>query len=169
MNLKKILSCVSLALVLTACSQREATIQMAPVEQPAYDPYADDPYNVAAGSQEDFEKNVGDRIFFGFDRYDVSHEARESLQSQAAWLRQYPNVKIMIAGHCDVRGTREYNLGLGERRANSAKKYLMSLGISSDRLQTISYGKDRPEAIGNSSEDHARNRRAVSMITEGAM
>ena len=168
MYLKKTLTCASLALLVAACSPRHHVVHQAPMEEPSYESYNEDMYGAMAGSQEDFERNVGDRVYFGFDRYDISEDARGLLQSQAAWLNQHRNVRLLISGHCDVRGTREYNLGLGERRANSVRSYLISLGVSADRLQTVSYGKDRPEATGNTPSDHSRNRRSVSLIVEGA-
>ena len=121
-------------------------------------------YKPTAGTIEDFEINVGHRVYFGFDRYDIDDIAAQTLKSQAEWLQHYPYATIIVEGHCDVRGTRQYNIGLGERRAYAVKKYLMSLGIQNNRITVISYGKDQPEAVGNMAEDHAQNRRAVSKI-----
>jgi peptidoglycan-associated lipoprotein len=120
--------------------------------------------SVAPGTQEDFTINVGDTVYFGYDRYDLTPEAQSQLQKQAAWLNAYPNVSIMIEGHCDERGTREYNLALGERRANAARDYLVALGVPPGRLQTISYGKERPAVIAFDESGHALNRRAVTVI-----
>ncbi|HSR55649.1 MAG TPA: peptidoglycan-associated lipoprotein Pal, partial [Alphaproteobacteria bacterium] len=100
------------------------------------------------GSAEDFVVNVGDRVFFDFDRYNLKPKARQVLERQAAWLKRYPSVVVTIEGHCDERGTREYNLALGERRANSAKNYLVALGVNPNRIRTISYGKERPAVAG---------------------
>ncbi len=116
------------------------------------------------GSQEDLVLNVGDRVFFDFDKSDLKPEARRTLERQAAWLKRYPNVKVIIEGHADERGTREYNLALGDRRANSAKNYLIALGIDPARLSTISYGKERPEALGSNEAAWAQNRRAVTVV-----
>jgi peptidoglycan-associated lipoprotein len=116
------------------------------------------------GSQQDLVVNVGDRVFFAYDSHDVSPEGQTTLQKQAAWLKQYPNVNVMISGNCDERGTREYNLALGERRAASAKNYLVSLGVSPDRINTISYGKERPAVVGSTPEVWAQNRRAVTEV-----
>jgi peptidoglycan-associated lipoprotein len=116
------------------------------------------------GSQDDLAVNVGDRVFFGYDSYNLSPEAISQLELQAQWLRQYPSVNIMIGGHADERGTREYNLALGDRRANAAKNYLVSLGVSPTRIQTISYGKERPEMLGANTESWAKNRRAVTNV-----
>lgn len=103
-------------------------------------------------------------IHFDFDRYDLSARAREILANKAYFLKQYPSTKILIEGHCDERGTAEYNLALGERRANSAKQYLVQLGISEDRISTISYGKERPLDPGHNEAAWAKNRRAHFVI-----
>ncbi|MBN9543618.1 MAG: peptidoglycan-associated lipoprotein Pal [Alphaproteobacteria bacterium] len=120
--------------------------------------------HIVPGTQSDLEANVGDRIFFDFDRSNVREDAKETLARQAAWLQQYPNVHATVEGHADERGTREYNLALGERRAEAAKKYLISLGVDAKRLSTISYGKERLAVVGNTEEAHAQNRRAVSVV-----
>ncbi len=120
--------------------------------------------SVVPGSQEDFVANVAaDRIFFDTDRSDVDAQDQETLRSQAAWLARYPAVRATIEGHADERGTREYNLALGERRANSTKNALIALGVAADRITTISYGKERPDATGSDEEAYARNRRAVTV------
>ncbi len=119
------------------------------------------------GSQEDLAVNVGDRVLFGFDKYDLTPEARAILQKQAVWLRRYPSVTVTIEGHTDERGTREYNLALGERRANAVRDYLVALGVEASRLKTISYGKERPVALGSNEEAWAKNRRAVTVVTGG--
>lgn len=118
----------------------------------------------AAGSAEDFAVNVGDRVFFGYDRYDLTPEARTQLDIQARWLQQYPNVSITIEGHADERGTREYNIALSERRANATRDYLISTGVSSSRVNTIAFGKERPAVVGSDPSAWAQNRRAVSRI-----
>ena len=117
-----------------------------------------------AGSQADLEQNVGDRVYFGFDSTTLDDAARSTLQRQAAWLQQFPTVSATIEGHTDERGTREYNLALGERRASAAARYLSSLGVPESRLTTISYGKDRPADPGSTEEAWALNRRAVTVI-----
>ena len=119
---------------------------------------------VVPGSQQDLVVNVGDRIFFAYDQSDLSSEARTTLDKQAAWLKQYPNVNITIEGHTDERGTREYNIALGERRANSVKTYLMSQGVDGSRLNTISYGKERPAVAEANPNGWAQNRRAVTVV-----
>lgn len=120
--------------------------------------------NAAPGTKDDFVINVGDRVLFGYDMYDLSAEARSVLENQAAWLSQYPSIMVSIEGHADERGTREYNLALGERRANSVKNYLVALGISPSRISTVSYGKERPAVPGSNEEAWAQNRRAVTAI-----
>lgn len=118
----------------------------------------------SAGSYADLVENAGDRVFFGFDKFDLNAQARGTLEKQAAWLKQYPGVKVKIEGHCDERGTREYNLALGQRRAAAVSDYLVALGVSSSRIETISYGKERPEVVGSSNESWAQNRRSVTVI-----
>jgi peptidoglycan-associated lipoprotein len=116
------------------------------------------------GSEQDLQKNVGDRIFFATDKVDISAEGRKTLERQAQWLRRYPNVTVTIEGHCDERGTREYNLALGARRASAAKQALVALGIPANRIQTISYGKERPAVVGSNEAAWAQNRRAVTVV-----
>ena len=116
------------------------------------------------GSQQDLVINVGDRIFFAYDSHDVAPEGQATLQKQADWLKKYPNVNVQISGDCDERGTREYNLALGERRAAAAKNYLVSLGVPASRITTISYGKEKPAVTGSSPEAWAQNRRAVTEV-----
>ncbi|MCH7486201.1 MAG: peptidoglycan-associated lipoprotein Pal [Proteobacteria bacterium] len=118
----------------------------------------------APGSQEDLEANVGDRVFFDFDKSSLKPEAQTVLQRQAAWLKSNPSVRVTIEGHCDERGTREYNLALGERRANAVKDYLTALGIDRSRVKTISYGKERPVAMGSNAAAWAQNRRGVTKV-----
>ena len=119
------------------------------------------------GSQEDFVASVSsDRIFFDTDQYDVDAQDQQTLQSQAAWLQQNPNVRVTIEGHADERGTRDYNIALGDRRANAAKNYLASLGIDPSRINTVSYGKERPAALGSDESAWAQNRRAVTVTVQ---
>jgi peptidoglycan-associated lipoprotein len=117
------------------------------------------------GSQAHFVANVtSDRIFFDTDQSSVDVEDQAVLRSQAQWLANYPAARVTIEGHADERGTREYNLALGERRANSAKNYLVSLGVDAGRITTISYGKERPDAVGSDEGSWSRNRRAVTVV-----
>jgi len=119
----------------------------------------------APGTQDELVVNVGDRVFFGFDKSDLSSEARATLDRQSAWLKKYGSVKVTVEGHADERGTREYNLALGERRATAVKNYLVAAGISAARVKTISYGKERPAVIGNNEAAWAQNRRGVTVVT----
>jgi peptidoglycan-associated lipoprotein len=121
-----------------------------------------------AGTQDDLVVNVGDQVFFGYDKYDISAVSNTTLERQAAWLKKYPSVTVAIEGHCDERGTREYNLALGERRANAVKDYLVALGVSANRISTISYGKERPVALGSSEAAWAQNRRGVTVVKSAA-
>ena len=122
--------------------------------------------NVRTGTQEDLVVNVGDRVFFGYNESDLSAEARATLDRQSAWLKQHGNLNVTIEGHCDERGTREYNLALGERRATAVKNYLVAAGISSGRVKTVSYGKERPAVIGSNEAAWSQNRRGVTVVGE---
>jgi peptidoglycan-associated lipoprotein len=124
--------------------------------------------SIVPGSAEDLRVNVGDTVHFAYDKYDIQDEDRAILQHQAAWLGKYPSVRVTVEGHCDERGTREYNLALGARRANAVKEYLVSLGVSAGRLDTISYGKERPMCTASNEDCWAQNRRGVTTITAGA-
>lgn len=123
----------------------------------------------AAGSLEDFQVNVGDRVYFDLDQYRLTPDAQDVLKRQAAWLASYPNVSIMVAGNCDERGTREYNLALGERRASIVKTYLVDLGVDPARIQTVSYGKEKPLAIGSNEAAWAQNRNGFTQIISGVV
>jgi peptidoglycan-associated lipoprotein len=118
-----------------------------------------------AGTQEDLVVNVGDRIFYGTNQSDLTPEARATLDRQAAWLKKYSSVNVTIEGHCDERGTREFNLALGDRRATAVKNYLVADGISAGRVKTISYGKERPAVLGHDESTWAQNRRGVTIVT----
>jgi peptidoglycan-associated lipoprotein len=121
--------------------------------------------NIGAAQQELVQ--VGDRVFFGFDQYSLDAEARQTLDRQAALLRRYGTVDIIVEGHTDERGTREYNLALGDRRANAVRDYLIALGISPDRIRTVSYGEERPAVLGSTEQAWAQNRRAVTVLGSG--
>ena len=152
---------------LGACSSTpEAEPTPAPAPGPAPAPAPSGP---VAGSLEDFRVSVGDRVFYGYDRYDLSPEARSILERQAAWLRQYPGVRVLVSGNCDERGTREYNLSLGARRAAAARDYLVSLGVSADRIQTNSNGKEQPLDARSNEEAWSVNRNAHTQIVSGAV
>jgi peptidoglycan-associated lipoprotein len=122
---------------------------------------------VVPGSRADFLQSVSsDRVFFDTDSYTLDARARAVLDAQAQWLNAHPNVRVTIEGHCDERGTREYNLALGDRRANAVRDYLQSRGVSPARMQTISWGKERPAVDGHDENAWAQNRRAVTVVPE---
>jgi len=119
---------------------------------------------IRPGSQEDLVANVGDRVFFDFDRATIRPDQLPVLQRQAEWMGRNAGVRVQIEGHADERGTREYNLALGQRRANAARDVLVAAGVNGARISTISYGKDRPAALGSNEEAWAQNRRAVTVV-----
>ncbi len=139
-----------------------------PVVEVIVEPEPVVPAGPLAGSLEDFQVNVGDRVFFDLDQYVLSEDARTVLRRQAAWLDAYSDVNILVAGNCDERGTREYNLALGERRANVVKAYLVDLGVDPARIETVSYGKERPIAAGSDDAAWAQNRNGFTQIVSGA-
>jgi peptidoglycan-associated lipoprotein len=138
-----------------ASTSSGAQTQAAPVSRPS---------GVQMGTQADLVANVGDRVFFDFDKYDIKPQARTTLDKQAAWLKKFPQVRVMVEGHCDERGTREYNLALGQRRASAVRDYLVAVGVAADRIETVSYGKERPEALGSNEAAWAQNRRGVTVV-----
>lgn len=115
---------------------------------------------------EAFVQNAKDRVFFGFDKSNLSAESVNVLKAQAEWLKANPNTKVVVEGHTDDRGTREYNLALGERRAVAVKNYLISRGVNADRIRVISYGKERPAVVGANEAAWAQNRRAVTVVKD---
>ena len=153
-----------LLLLLAACSSAPETAPGGPGGPGIGGPGGVGSRNALPGSQQDLEASAGDRVFFAFDRSDITPEAQEILARQADWLRRYPNVAVTIEGHCDERGTREYNLALGERRAQAVKNVLGASGIPASRISTISYGKERPAVVGSSEDAYAQNRRAVTTV-----
>ena len=149
-------------LMLAACGTTPETPAAAPVGPAA--PGGISASRFGPGSQQDLVATAGDRVFFAFDSAEISPEGQQILQRQAEWLRHYPNVHVTIEGHCDERGTREYNLALGERRADAAKRVLVAAGISPSRVAIISYGKERPIVPGSTEEAYAQNRVAVTRV-----
>jgi peptidoglycan-associated lipoprotein len=119
---------------------------------------------IRAGSQQDLAATAGDRVYFAYDKSDISPEARAILTKQSDWLKKNANVTVTVEGHCDERGTREYNLALGERRATAVKNVLVALGIPANRVSTISYGKERPAVVGSTEAAWAQNRRGVTVV-----
>ena len=160
------LSAVAALAILAACTTKpQTTAETAP---PTAMTQSTSQSTIVPGSLEDFRVNVGDTVHFAYDRSDIQEEDRGTLQRQATWLQKYPQVRVTVQGHCDERGTREYNLALGARRANAVKEYLVSLGVSAARVDTISYGKERPICTESNEDCWAQNRRGVTTITSGA-
>lgn len=164
----KVLSLIAASAFLAACASEPEeqattteTTQTATAPAPAPAPTVEAP---APGSREDFLVNVGDRVFFDFDKSDLRPDAIQTLEQQAAFLRRYGQYSIVIEGHADERGTREYNLALGDRRATSVRDFLVSLGIDADRIRTISYGKERPAVEGSGEAVWSQNRRGVTVL-----
>jgi peptidoglycan-associated lipoprotein len=164
-------------LSLAACASRPkptyptATATPAAPSQPAAPgvaPLAPVTQSTAPGSQQDFVINVGERVYFDLDSYSIRADAGPVLDSQAAWLRRYSAVKVRIEGNADERGTREYNLALGARRANSVRDYLVERGVTSDRITTVSYGKEQPIDLGVDEAAYQRNRNARTALISGA-
>jgi peptidoglycan-associated lipoprotein len=124
------------------------------------------PKGIVAGSVEDFIANVGDRVFFDYDKFAVRADAKATLDKQVAWLKKYPTYNLTVEGHADERGTREYNLALGERRANAVKEYLVGNGLPAARVKSISYGKERPVALGSNEAAWSQNRRGVTTLSK---
>jgi peptidoglycan-associated lipoprotein len=160
MNLRP-LSLIAGLLLLAACSQTPATNTNGGGINAGNTPTQS---SIVPGSKEDFAQNVGDRVFFDTDKSSIKPEGQQTLQRQAAWLKQYPNVTITVEGHCDDRGTREYNLALGDRRAHAVERALVALGVQANRVKTISYGKERPAVLGDNEASWAQNRRGVTVI-----
>jgi peptidoglycan-associated lipoprotein len=155
------------ALALSACATKppeQLPPEPLPTATPA--PTTPAPSGPIEGSQAHFRQVMAgqDTIYFDTDKFDIDSQDAAALRSQAQYLMQYPQIRATIEGHCDERGTREYNLALGERRANAAKNYLVSLGVPAARLSTISYGKERPVATGSNESAWAQNRRAVTLV-----
>ncbi len=148
-----------------ASMEEQATVGQEGTSGPLNEIYGgENQQGAAPGTQADFVVNVGDRVFFGYDQYDLTQEARDILGRQATWLNQYANLRITVEGHADERGTREYNLALGERRANAVKSYIVALGVDASRITTVSYGKERPAVPGSNETAWSQNRRGVTVV-----
>ena len=165
---KPILTAAILALALAGCAKKPPKqLPPAPSNGSETAPATDTSGAAVPGSQADFlAKVMSDRIFFDTDSSDVDANDQATLRSQAAWLAQYPRVRATIEGHADERGTREYNIALGERRANSTKNALAAMGVDAGRMTVISYGKERPDATGSDEASWAKNRRAVTVTIQ---
>ena len=159
------LAAIAFAIALAGCETKPPPAQPGPASAPTT---AAPTSNIVPGSAEDLRVNVGDTVHFDYNKYNVLEADKPTLQRQAAWLAKYPSVRVTVEGHCDERGTREYNLALGARRANAVKEYLVSLGVSAARVDTISYGKERPICTESTEACWARNRRGVTTVSSGA-
>ena len=157
MNIKTMGALAALAL-LSACADemKPAPAPMAAAPAPAM--------GIVPGSEEDLVANVGDRVFFPFNKSNLSDDADATLDKQSSWLGRYPAVGVQLAGNTDDRGTEEYNIALGQRRANAARDYLVAKGVAAARITTISYGKDRPTALGDNEDAWKQNRNAITEV-----
>jgi peptidoglycan-associated lipoprotein len=160
---RSLLLCASTLLALTACAAPQAEQHGAGVTGMAQTPVQ--PLAQALPAQ--FEAELGDRIFFDVDRASLSSEAQNRLAAQARWLNAHPEITVLIEGHCDERGTREYNFALGERRGAATRDYLVALGIAPQRLRVVSFGKERPAMVGTGELVWSQNRRAVLVLSAG--
>ncbi len=188
MTMKYLILGTACAMTLAACASTadpvptpepvvQAPAPVAPQPEPVFEQPAPAPQVIAApdpnlpipGSAEDFAYRAGGepRVFFGYDRYDLSNDARNALRSQADWLNQYASYTAVVEGHADERGTREYNLALAARRADSVKAFLVSQGVSPSRLTSVSYGKERPIDARSSEAGWARNRNGYTSLKSG--
>ena len=160
----KIVGALAVTLLVAGCSSKSQT--GAQTDTPGMTDQTQMGGSAIPGSEQDLQQNVGDRVFFELDRSELSQEARQTLDRQAAWLKKFPAVRVTLEGHCDERGTREYNMALGARRANAARAYLVALGIQSGRIQTVSYGAERPAVLGTGESVWSQNRRAVTVVAQ---
>lgn len=152
---KKLISVAALALGLAACDKSDEPTPMNDyTSQGTFEP----------GSYEDFKHTAGDRVFFSTNGSNLSKEAKADLDKQVEWLKKYADKNITVEGHCDERGTSEYNLGLGDRRAFSVRNYMKHHGISESRISTVSFGKERPDVMGHNEASWSKNRRAVTVV-----
>jgi peptidoglycan-associated lipoprotein len=159
------------AVSVTACASKPKPTPSTPTTPPSYPTQPAQPPGPTGpvpGSIQDFVVNVGDRVYFDFDQFDIRADAAPVLNAQAQWLLRYPSVMVRIEGNADERGTREYNLALGARRANSVRDYLIARGVQAARISTVSFGKERPIDPGTSEESYQRNRNGHTAITGGA-
>jgi len=147
---------ILVSLAVTACASKKTTTA-------SIDSQIQGDVYTGTDTVEYLAKGVPDRVFFATNESILTTKSRDTLRKQAAWLRENPNINIVVEGHADERGTREYNLALGERRANAAKDYLMTYGVSADRISVISYGKERPVDSGSNPLSWSKNRRSVSV------
>lgn len=156
----KIMALLATVALLSACSKQADTSGLANGNGGV----ASTSGGASPGSQEDLVANVGDRVFYAYNESSISGDARATLDRQSAWLGRYPQDSVQLAGNCDERGTEEFNIALGARRANAARDYLVAHGVASSRITTISYGKDRPTALGSDESSYQQNRNAITSV-----
>lgn len=160
----KIFAPLAAVLLLAACADDPKPAASTGGAGAASTPAAPAASGIRPGSQEDLAVNAGDRVFFDYNQYSLKPDAVRTLQRQAAWMQRNANVRLIVEGHADERGTREYNIALGNRRAVAVRDQLQSLGVAGTRLSTISYGKERPAVVGSNEAAWSQNRRAVSQV-----
>ena len=163
--MKKILAVVSMSVLLGACAGDMGS-SMTGDSSGSSSSQSGGGVSFSAMEERNFVSNIGDRVFFGYDRATLTPKAISTLKAQAKWLKGKPAVKLTVEGHADERGTREYNLALGERRANAVRSFLVSQGVSMDRIVIVSYGKERPAVAGSNKEAWMKNRRSVSVLRD---
>lgn len=154
----KFIAALGMVALLSACAHEKADTGASTGATTAQ------PSGPVPGSEADLVANVGDRVFYDLNKSGLTSDAQTTLQKQASWLAQYPQVNVEVAGNCDDRGTEEYNIALGQRRANAARDFLVAKGVASSRISTISYGKDRPTAVGDDESAWAQNRNAITSV-----
>ena len=159
------LAVVAFAIFVAGCATKPPP---APPQAPPPAPVVQPAPSIIPGSAQDLRVNVGDTVHFDYDKYAVLDADKATLQRQAAWLAKFPNIKVTVEGYADERGTREYNIALGARRANAVKEYLVSLGVSAARVDTVSYGKEKPICAESTESCWAQNRRGLTIIASGA-
>jgi len=154
---------------MAACVHKEAAVNVTlPTHTATVAPSRAVAGSTVPGSAQDFRVNAGDTVHFAYNQHGIEESEKVILQRQANWLNKYPRVRVTIEGNCDERGTREYNLALGARRANSVKEFLAGQGLAMNRIDTVSYGKERPICIESSESCWAQDRRGLTAITSGA-
>jgi peptidoglycan-associated lipoprotein len=164
----KTIAVMSCFLALAACSKKKNTLESGGLNPDGGNGSELSGARYAAGSEEQFKTEIGDRVYFLVDQTSLTPEGREILTRQAQWLQQYSNVTVQVEGHADERGTREYNISLSARRATATRNFLISQGVDGSRISSIAYGKERPASLCESEECWSQNRRAVTVITGGA-
>lgn len=157
---------LAVALVLAACSRNQPNYGLNAAQLGGAGSAGEEGGPITPGSGREFSQRIGDTVYFSTDSTELSPEAQQTLAAQARWLNQYPNYRIVVEGHADERGTREYNLGLGAQRAANVRRFLAERGVEPSRVRTISYGKERPVAVCANISCWSQNRRAVTVLSQ---